>query len=430
MYKLLLFVFAIIILTTGPGFAERIVSTQGLELWLVAAVPQTGDAVAKGHPTDWIKENIGITEEELSIPKNGPVAGDKIVADARFAWKEIKGPGGDNIIDFQRGDIFGALDNIAAYMYLYITSDKDREIDMSVGSDDTIKVWVNGKKIHDNPALRGVGVNQDQINNVKFKQGQNGLLIKVCEQGGGWAGWCGIGSVDGLRMSTDPKKAGDPIPQPKTVNYYITEFLNLIGPNPSADAAVAAHGADLIDKWTNGKYNEQSVANGMGLRDGGKDFPLVEKGARGWKLGEFTNFGGDNIQELVQRIFGIAGDQNNITWYGYTVIKSPDKRDVVLRAGSDDTIKIWLNGNVVHSNPVLRGASGFLDTVPITLNKGQNKLLVKVCEQGGGWSAFVGFDSSAAYAGLESDASKTAGGFAVDAQDKLSSTWGKVKSAK
>jgi hypothetical protein len=419
-----------LLLAAHVASAVRIITTEGIETWLVAAVPNTGPAVNQGHPTDWIMQNIGISEAELSKPENGPKAGDKLTGNPTFDWKVVKGRAGDRIVDFQRADIFGAHDNIAAYMYLYITSDKDRRVNIWVGSDDTIKVWVNGKVVHDNPALRGVGPNQDLIKNVQLKQGKNGLLIKICEQGGGWAGWCRIEPVEGLKASTDPKKVGNPIPSPKNMNVYFTEFLNLIGPNPTPGNAIGAHNEDLIKEWTNGKFTEEDIANGKGIEDerAWKNFPLSENRADGWELGEFTNFGGNNVQVLAEEVFGRVGDQNDITWYGYTVIISPDRRNVDLRVGSDDTIKVWLNGKVVHDNPVLRGSSGFQDIVPITLKPGANRLLVKVCEQGGGWSAFVGFDSDKPFAGLKVDASKTVGFQAVDPSGKLKTTWGKVKS--
>lgn len=403
----------------------RIVTNEGIDTWLISAVPQTGDAVAKGYPTDWIKENGGIGEIALSDPKNGPKAGDKIVADPKFAWKEVKGLGGDNIIDFQRADIgWGDIDYITAYMYLYITADRERTVNILVGSDDTIKVWLNGENIHSNPALRGVAPNQDLIKDVKLKQGINGLLIKICEHGGGWAGWCRIEPVEGLRISTDKDQPGKPIPAPKSANFYITGFLSLIGPNPQPSAAISACNEDLIKKWTNSKFTEDDISLGRGID---KNFPLAEKNADGWKLTEFTNFGGDNIQILVKDFFGRVADQNDITWYGYTAIISPDRRNVTLRAGSDDAIKIWLNGKVVHNNPILRGASGFLDSVDITLERGINSLLVKVCEQGGGWSSFVGFDNQNAYNGIDIDPTKVGKGFAVNPKGKIPSKWGNVK---
>ncbi len=407
--------------------SSRIITTEGIDTWLVAAVPGTGDAVANGNKNDWIKLNLGINEADYSIPKNGPKIGEKIdpASAPKFAWKGVRAAGGDNVIDFQRADIFGENDNIAAYMYLYINSDMDRKADIWVGSDDTIKVWLNGKEIHNNPALRGWAPNQDIIKNVEFKKGQNGLLIKVCEQGGGWAGWCRIDPVDGLKISVEKDKEGKPLPAPKIANYYITQFLSLIGPNPQADAAIAACNEDLIKRWTNGKFTEESIANGIGID---KKFPLTEKNASGWELTEFTDFSGDNIQILVRDFFGRAVDQNNITWYGYTTIICPDRRNINLKAGSDDAIKIWLNGKIVHNNPVLRGTSGFQDTIKVTLEKGVNSLLVKICEQGGGWAAFVGFDEEIAYKGLEIDATRIGGIFSVNPSSKSLITWGKIKS--
>ena len=64
-----------------------------------------------------------------------------------------------------------------------------------------------------------------------------------------------------------------------------------------------------------------------------------------------------------------------------------------MRVGSDDAIKVWLNGEVVHNNPVNRGASDFQDVFQVDLVVGDNLLMVKVSERGGGWSMFVGIDT-------------------------------------
>ena len=66
-------------------------------------------------------------------------------------------------------------------------------------------------------------------------------------------------------------------------------------------------------------------------------------------------------------------------------------------AGSDDAVKVWLNGELVHNNPVNRGASTFQDRFPVTLTEGKNILLVAVYEGGGGWSGFFGFETGTEY---------------------------------
>jgi hypothetical protein len=60
--------------------------------------------------------------------------------------------------------------------------------------------------------------------------------------------------------------------------------------------------------------------------------------------------------------------------------------------GSDDGIKVWLNGKVVHVNEVQRGCAGVADTVELKLQKGTNRLLVKIDNYISGWSFMGGFE--------------------------------------
>ena len=66
-------------------------------------------------------------------------------------------------------------------------------------------------------------------------------------------------------------------------------------------------------------------------------------------------------------------------------------------AGSDDAVKVWLNGKLVHDNPVDRGAKDYQDDFPVTLKKGKNTLLVAVYEAQYGWSGFFGFEVDTVY---------------------------------
>ena len=63
---------------------------------------------------------------------------------------------------------------------------KEREAVLKVGSDDGIICWVNGEKVHENLALRGLKVDEDEVK-VHLKKGSNVFLVKVCESAGGWA---------------------------------------------------------------------------------------------------------------------------------------------------------------------------------------------------------------------------------------------------
>jgi alpha-galactosidase len=64
--------------------------------------------------------------------------------------------------------------------------------------------------------------------------------------------------------------------------------------------------------------------------------------------------------------------------YGYAEFDSPGERDTILRCGSDDGIRIWLNGQLVHSNEARRPYNPSSDAVPVRLRAGVNRILVKV----------------------------------------------------
>src|SRR5690606_1683437 len=61
--------------------------------------------------------------------------------------------------------------------------------------------------------------------------------------------------------------------------------------------------------------------------------------------------------------------------YGLARITVPAATDVVIKAGSDDGIKIWVNGEGVHENNVNRGTAIDQDEAPAKLQAGENTIL-------------------------------------------------------
>jgi HEAT repeat protein len=88
----------------------------------------------------------------------------------------------------------------------------------------------------------------------------------------------------------------------------------------------------------------------------------------------------------------------NCAAYLRTHLLAPQDCNAVLLMGSDDGLKVWLNGQVVHSNNIDRGQQVDQDAAPIKLKKGANELMLKVTQGGGGWSAcarVIGTDGKA-----------------------------------
>ncbi|AQQ71566.1 Cytochrome c551/c552 [Limihaloglobus sulfuriphilus] len=74
--------------------------------------------------------------------------------------------------------------------------------------------------------------------------------------------------------------------------------------------------------------------------------------------------------------------------YAKTWIHSDSGGDYVLLVNSDDGVKLWLNGEVVHANNVVRPATQS-DRVEINLKQGWNQLAAKVTQGGGQWAFFA-----------------------------------------
>jgi len=82
----------------------------------------------------------------------------------------------------------------------------------------------------------------------------------------------------------------------------------------------------------------------------------------------------------------IIGGTNRVA-YLRTAIVSPTAQKAKLELGSDDGIKVWLNGEVVHSNKTHRPLKPAEDTAAVKLRKGRNLLMMKITQGGGHWAA-------------------------------------------
>jgi hypothetical protein len=89
-------------------------------------------------------------------------------------------------------------DNRTAYLRTNVWSDKSRKVLLELGSDDGIKVWLNGQVVHANNATRPAGPGQDKVE-VTLKQGWNPLMLKVTQGGGEWAVCARIRRLDGSK---------------------------------------------------------------------------------------------------------------------------------------------------------------------------------------------------------------------------------------
>jgi len=95
----------------------------------------------------------------------------------------------------------------AVYLRATITSPQATAATLEIGSDDGIKVWLNGRVVHTHNVSRAVRPGDDKVK-VNLAQGANLLMIKVFNGAGPWAVCARVvgpqgGPIRGLRTSAE-----------------------------------------------------------------------------------------------------------------------------------------------------------------------------------------------------------------------------------
>ncbi|MYK18748.1 hypothetical protein F4055_11390 [Candidatus Poribacteria bacterium] len=149
---------------------------------------------------------------------------------------------------------------------------------------------------------------------------------------------------------------------------------------------------DFLAFATDGGATEIKVAT-----NGAKEGKAV--GDSKWTLHRLSSSGGDNINRMTAALgWGSREEIYDHIVYGSVILDSPEEQQTTMLVGSDDAVKVWLNGEVVHQAFVGRGANDYQDFFPVTLKQGKNALLVALDNHGhGGFSGFFGFAPDAKY---------------------------------
>ena len=91
----------------------------------------------------------------------------------------------------------------AQYFGRTIYSAVPRRLRLALGSDDAIRVFVNGKQVHGNKALRGVRKAQDKVD-IQLEAGENALVVKIINNAGQSGWYFKSDPVDPAPAANDP----------------------------------------------------------------------------------------------------------------------------------------------------------------------------------------------------------------------------------
>ncbi len=88
--------------------------------------------------------------------------------------------------------------------------------------------------------------------------------------------------------------------------------------------------------------------------------------------------------ELTDGKVHALGSEANSAWYLYRTIKATAAAQLALSLGSDDGIRVWLNGEEKLKNNSPRGAAPGQEKITLDLKPGNNQFLMKIVNHGGG----------------------------------------------
>ncbi len=108
-------------------------------------------------------------EKEIDLTKN--YAGKR----GLVSWHKFDGFALGKVVNLA---VYEPHNNTFIYLYHEFTSPKEMTLPVSLGSDDSIAIWLNGKKVLENNALRAAEADQDEVD-LKLQAGKNQLLVRV-----------------------------------------------------------------------------------------------------------------------------------------------------------------------------------------------------------------------------------------------------------
>ncbi len=151
-------------------------------------------------------------------------------------------------------------------------------------------------------------------------------------------------------------------------DVFISDWL-ICGPFPSnetenitTDFLLSDGGETVINPQPGKAYKSNSVPN-----DEVK-----------WEYAKADKNGRLSFRELIEP------NQKNVV-YAAAIIECEQDQPVVFKFGSNDRLKVWLNGKLIHFYGQPRAGGPDTDQIPTGLKKGKNLLLTKVDNDGGNW---------------------------------------------
>ena len=276
------------------------------------------------------------------------------IGDEEYHWEYLRSPS-DIVVPPRPSN---RLYYVYGYAWAQINMPEETTAILGIGSDDSVKVWLNGELVHKHWTKRGVTPDEDMVP-VTFRKGKNQLVLKIQNGALDWGFSCRalkLGVENILSAATYKElKAGE----------FMKNWL-LLGPIP-----VTVAGPEPTD------YETKKKAFSIDPFSLEQFEAKVSVGGLAYEWSAYHSYG-DSV-DLLQPY----GQKDYAFTYAWAQIDMVKERSGVLGIGYDDIIKVWLNGQAIYEHWGLTEPDGAL--IPVTFRKGKNQLVLKILNEYGPW---------------------------------------------
>ena len=144
-------------------------------------------------------------------------------------------------------------------------------------------------------------------------------------------------------------------------------------------------GSDLLAEASGGRLTEAGVAT----RGATVGKPI---GDDVWTSHKLPPMGRDNLDDM------LGQDLPDGVMYGTVSLYSPREQDTTMYLGSDQEVKVWLNGALIYNRSRLGNGGDYTDLFPVMLQRGRNVLLIAAGTRSDDHSnGFFGFEPGTEY---------------------------------
>lgn len=310
---------------------------------------------------DYLLAATGFPESNFATLEGAPKAGDLVVfkpqgylAQPR-AWQVMQLPENHDIDSMLIKE--GNVDFAVVYLMTFIESKAASRRQLLLGSDDALKVWINGEVAHTAALDRGLTIDQDLVP-IALKPGLNCLLLKVADGVVAWHLTARFKDESGLQFFDSPTGQILPLGQP------IAQLSSSQLEAPTAEPGQGTEGVwrtyqyvdGLADNWVNAIMQAKDGSIWFGTANG-----LSRFDGKNWKTyAQKEGLADNRVHSLIQDTEGKiwVGTENGVSvldeakksWKTYTP-KDGLAHPKVLKILQDQAGNFWLatgGGGISH----------------------------------------------------------------------------------